>query len=74
LSERFTHRFSKGKRPLASRVEEERVVYAEPIRIGERIRDITTAGRGEFVLWTDKETVVRLTPARALDRGPRRLR
>jgi cytochrome c2 len=51
------------------RIEDGRVVYAEPILIGERIRDITTAGRGEFILWTDKETVVRLTPARGLDKG-----
>jgi cytochrome c2 len=51
------------------RVEEGRVVYAEPILIGERIRDITTGGRGEFILWTDQETIVRLTPARGLDKG-----
>jgi cytochrome c2 len=51
------------------RVEEGRVVYAEPIPIGERIRDITTAGRGEFILWTDQETIVRLTPARGLDKA-----
>jgi len=51
------------------RVEEGRVVYAEPIPIGERIRDITTGGRGEFILWTDQETVIRLTPSRALNKG-----
>jgi cytochrome c2 len=51
------------------RVEEGRVVYTEPIRIGERIRDITTGGRGEFILWTDQETIVRITPARTLDKG-----
>ncbi len=51
------------------RVEEGRVVYAEPIPIGERIRDITTGGRGEFILWTDQETIVRLTPARGLDKA-----
>ena len=51
------------------RIEEGRVVYAEPIPIGERIRDITTGGRGEFILWTDQETVVRLTPARGLNKG-----
>jgi cytochrome c2 len=50
------------------RVEDDRVVYAEPIDVGERIRDIA-AGRGEFVLFTDQETIVRLIPVRTLDRG-----
>lgn len=50
------------------RVEEGRVVYTEPIHIGERIRSIT-GGRAEFILWTDDETLVRLTPARALNKG-----
>jgi cytochrome c2 len=59
----------RGKELWRVRVEEGRVVYAEPILIGERIRDITTAGRGEFILWTDQETIVRLTPARGLDKG-----
>ena len=51
------------------RIEGERVIYAEPIEIGERVRDIAAAGRGEFVLWTDAETIVRLTPATAMDQG-----
>jgi len=59
----------RGKELWRVRVEEGRVVYAEPILIGERIRDITTGGRGEFVLWTDQETIIRITPARGLDRG-----
>jgi len=59
----------RGKELWRVRVEEGRVVYAEPIVIGERIRDITTAGRGEFILWTDQEEIIRLTPARGLDKG-----
>jgi cytochrome c2 len=59
----------RGKELWRVRVEEGRVVYAEPILIGERIRDITTGGRGEFILWTDQETIVRITPARGLDKG-----
>jgi len=59
----------RGKELWRVRVEEGRVVYAEPIVIGERIRDITTGGRGEFILWTDQEDIIRLTPARGLDKG-----
>jgi glucose/arabinose dehydrogenase len=50
------------------RLEDERVVFAEPIPIGERIRDIA-AGPGELVLWTDSETVVRISPLSMLNDG-----
>lgn len=43
-----------------------RVVYAEPIEIGERIRDIAS-GPGEFVLWTDSNSIVRIEPLETLD-------
>ncbi len=49
-------------------VEDQRVVYAEPITIGKRIRDVA-AGAGEFVLWTDDQTIVRVRPAEMLDTG-----
>jgi cytochrome c2 len=51
------------------RIEEERVVYAEPIRIGERVRDISGAGMGEYVLWTDTNSLVRIRPLERLDSG-----
>jgi cytochrome c2 len=51
------------------RIEGQRVVYAEPIPIGERLRDIAGNGRGEVVLWTDSDSIVRLTPAESLDDG-----
>lgn len=51
------------------RLEEEWVVYAEPIPIGERIRDILASGSGTFVLWTDAGTIVRIEPSRLRDRG-----
>jgi cytochrome c2 len=57
-----------GRQLWRVRVEEGRVVYAEPIKIGERIRAITS-GRGEFVLWTDQETIIRIMPAKALTKG-----
>lgn len=44
------------------RIEEGRVVYSEPISVGERVRSIA-AGEGEFVLWTDSDTIVRIRPA-----------
>ena len=50
------------------RIEDGRAVYAEPMMIGERIRDITS-GKGEFVLWTDRETIVRIRPAGSVDKG-----
>jgi cytochrome c2 len=50
------------------RIRHDRVEYAEPIPIGERIRDIA-AGHGEFVLWTDSYTIVRIRPQATLDDG-----
>jgi cytochrome c2 len=50
------------------RLEESRVVYAEPIKIGERIRDIAV-GPGEFVLWSDSGTIIRVRPADSIDDG-----
>jgi len=57
-----------GRQLWRVRLEEGRVVYAEPIRIGERIRAIAS-GKGEFVLWSDQETIIRITPAKALTKG-----
>ena len=50
------------------RVEQHRVVYAEPIPLGERLRDLV-AGRGEFVLWTDSDTIIRVRPSESLMDG-----
>ena len=50
------------------RLEDERVVFAEPIPMKERIRDIA-AGAGEIVLWTDSDTVVRIAPVKTLNDG-----
>lgn len=46
------------------RVRDNRVVVAEPIPIGERVRDIVSGHRGEYVLWTDAESVIFVEPAR----------
>jgi len=50
-------------------LENDRVVFAEPIEIGERVRDIASSGDGDFVLYTDSDSIVRLTPLEGLDDG-----
>lgn len=42
------------------RREGDRVVYVEPIRIGERIRDIVEGRDGRIVLWTDAGRIISL--------------
>jgi len=44
------------------RVREQRVVYVEPIEIGERIRDIIEDNEGRIVLWTDEGSIVFIEP------------
>jgi cytochrome c len=43
------------------------VVFAEPIEIGERIRDIVEGHDGRLILWTDTSSIVSLTPADGTD-------
>jgi cytochrome c2 len=45
------------------RLREGRVIFAEPIPIGKRIRDIVEGADGRIILWTDEATVVSLEPA-----------
>ena len=45
------------------RVRDDRVVLAEPIVIGERIRDMVQGHQGELVLWTDRESIMFVGPA-----------
>lgn len=45
------------------RREEGRVVYVEPIRIGERIRDLVEGADGRIVLWTDAGSIISLGAA-----------
>lgn len=53
----------KGETLYRLRFEGDRVVYAEPIPIGNRIRDVHQHGDGRLVLWTDYGQLVFLTPA-----------
>jgi cytochrome c2 len=57
-----------GKALWRVRILHDRVAYAEPIPIGERIRDVAV-GPGELVLWTDSDTIVRIRPQTTLDDG-----
>jgi aldose sugar dehydrogenase len=50
------------------RIEGEGVAYVEPIPIGQRVRDITS-GKGEFMLLTDDEDIVRIRPNVSIDDG-----
>lgn len=58
----------RGRAIWRVRLVDAHVAYAEPIDVGERVRDIA-AGKGEFVLWTDSGAIVRLRPAESLDEG-----
>jgi hypothetical protein len=57
----------KGKSLYRLRLEGGRVMYAEPILIGDRIRDVHQHGDGRLVLWTDAGQLIFLTPA--VDQG-----
>jgi cytochrome c2 len=49
------------------RLLDQRVIFSEPIEIGERIRDIIEGHDGRLVLWTDTSSIVSLTPADGTD-------
>jgi cytochrome c2 len=50
------------KRLFRVRLQEGRVIFAEPIEIGERIRDLVQKSDGTIVLWTDSRSFYELTP------------
>ncbi len=73
--------FLLGNRLGRIRLDGERVVYEEPIRIGERVRDIASFDGGRVVLWTDAAKLILLSPdpteslvARMVDSMPDDLR
>lgn len=51
------------------RVAENRVVLAEQIPFGERIRDLQQGHDGEVVVWTDRETLHFISPSEATETG-----
>jgi cytochrome c2 len=58
----------RGRAIWRVRPEQDRVAYAEPIVLGERLRDIA-AGAGEFVVWTDSDAILRIRPVANLNDG-----
>ncbi len=49
------------------RLLDQRVVFAEPIPVGERVRDIVEGGDGRIILWTDTSSIMSLRPAEGTD-------
>jgi cytochrome c2 len=45
------------------RIRDDRVVLAEQMPVGERVRDIIEGHRGELVLWTDREGIMFVEPS-----------
>lgn len=51
------------------RLEGERVLYAETIRVGERVRDLDEMGDGRLALWTDSGRLLIVTARSRPDEG-----
>ncbi|MDP9009199.1 MAG: PQQ-dependent sugar dehydrogenase [Pseudomonadota bacterium] len=49
------------------RLLDQRVVFSEPILVGERVRDIIEGHDGRLILWTDTSSIMSLTPADGTD-------
>jgi glucose/arabinose dehydrogenase/cytochrome c2 len=52
----------KGTSLYRIRLEADRVLYSEPILIGQRIRDLAQTGDGTIVLWTDDTQLLFVSP------------
>lgn len=52
-----------GARVDRIRIRDGRVLFSEPISIGERVRDVHQHSDGRLALWTDNEAIVMLSPA-----------
>lgn len=49
------------------RIIDQRVVFAEPIALDERVRDIAEGPDGRLVIWTDTSSIMSITPAEGTD-------
>jgi cytochrome c len=52
-----------GRTVFRMHIEENRPVFAEPIQLGERIRDIVEGPDGQILLWTDNYSLVSVQQA-----------
>jgi len=52
-----------GAKLFRMHLDGDRVVFAEPIPIGDRIRDLLEDRKGRLVLWTDSRSLIVITPA-----------
>lgn len=59
----------KGQMLIRFRIRDNRVVFAERIHIGSRVRSVQQLGDGRIALWTDERTLMFLKPAEG---GPER--
>jgi cytochrome c2 len=50
------------------RIVDGRVIFAEPIEIGQRVRDVVEGLDGRIVLWTDDHAIVSIQPASTMSR------
>lgn len=57
----------KGETLFRARIQDDRLVFLEPIPIGERIRDVMQAGPGRIALWMDTNELVVLTKEEQVD-------
>ncbi len=49
------------------RLLDQRVIFSEPIEVGERVRDLIEGHDGRLILWTDTSSIVSITPAGGTD-------
>jgi cytochrome c2 len=56
-----------GRTLFRLRVQDDRVVFAEPIGVGERVRDLVQKADGTIVLWTDTRGFIELSAFREGD-------
>jgi cytochrome c2 len=52
----------KGQTLFRARIRDERLIFAENIPMGARLRDVITAPDGRLVLWTDDSSVIFVEP------------
>ncbi|HXW98020.1 MAG TPA: PQQ-dependent sugar dehydrogenase, partial [Gemmatimonadales bacterium] len=47
------------------RLDGKRVVFAEPLRIGERVRDLIEDHTGRIIMWTDSRSIIEMRPSKS---------